>query len=80
MHLATSILDGIEVLSDLPADAEAMPSAVRSALHERAAAELPNLVTRLSALYDMEKVGELWMMGPMGRVMQDLAAKGITFE
>ncbi len=51
MHLATSILDGIEVLSDLPADAEAMPSAVRSALHERAAAELPNLVTRLSALY-----------------------------
>ncbi len=29
---------------------------------------------------DIEKVGELWMMGPMGRVMQDLAAKGITFE
>lgn len=38
---------------------------------------------KLSALMDsadMEKVGELWMMDLMGKVMQDLAAKGITIE
>jgi hypothetical protein len=51
LGIGPTILEGITVMTDLSEGDDAMPAEVRSALRERAAAELPALIARMSALY-----------------------------